>query len=94
MPLTGGTHRAFTAKRITQDRQLLLHRPAPTTRHPANDFDPSGHTITYKTSCILIVEIVHHHRTKKKRQSAYTEAIMQGGFRATLTKKVYDFQMK
>ena len=66
MTLAGIANRSIRTKGVAQDRQLLLHRPAPPARYPANNLDPSAHTTARMTARSIRLAIVRHHRSRKR----------------------------
>lgn len=85
MSSAGRPNRAIMPEGIPRDRQLLLHRPAPTPRYASHNLDASTHMTCRMSARSPIVEIVHHHRSTKEWQSAYSTRNWQGGLQATLT---------
>lgn len=49
VPVARGADRTLRPKRIPQDRQLLLHRPAAAAGNPADNLNPSSHTTAHMT---------------------------------------------
>src|SRR5690606_29904191 len=78
-------NRSTRSERIPQDHQLLLHRPAPPARYPADDLDPSAHTTARMTTRSISLAIVQLRRSQKERQSAHLVVLVQDGRQTTLT---------
>lgn len=76
-------NRAVRPECTAQDRQLLLHCPAPPTR---NNLDPSAHTTAHMTARCSAFDLTIHRRSVSKRQSALHLPTPQRGFGTTLTK--------
>jgi hypothetical protein len=85
MPLACIANRSTRSERVPQDRQLLLYSPAPPTRYPANDLDPSGYTTARMTTRSFNLAIVQRRRSQKEPQSADKKPSTQGGLQTTLT---------
>ncbi len=61
----GYFHIDMAEVRTGQNPQLLLHRPAPTTRHPANNLNPSSHMSARMTTRPFALVIGHQRRPSK-----------------------------
>src|SRR3546814_18451578 len=77
VPLARCRDRAVGAKRLAQDRQLLIHRPTATT---ANERDPTAHTITHmtghKSTRSSRSDILAHHRARKRGVSGKSLSVL------------------